>query len=245
MLQTHLARYRLAEPFVQDAVVLDAGCGCGYGTHYLATCGPKQAIGIDLAPEAIEYARRHWTAPNLHYQTMDATALDFPDEAFDTVVCLEVFEHVPDHWELLDEVRRVLKPGGRVVVSTPNGRIFSPGGEPINPCHVREFSRDEFEAMLSPYFRDLRLWGQTVRTPIALLATLFHLRVQRTIAVHDSWLSRFLEAAYGKALKAAMLLSLGTLRAIKESPHVIARADEIPDRRTWYFIAVGRKKHDK
>jgi SAM-dependent methyltransferase len=243
MLQTHLARYRLAEPLVQGAVVLDAGCGCGYGTHYLVMNGAKRAVGIDLSLEAIDYARQHYVAPRLSYEVMDVTSLEFPDKTFDAAVCLEVFEHVPDHQEMLAEVRRVLKPDGRVVISTPNGRIFSPTGRPINPWHVREFSREEFVDALSPRFGDLELWGQTVKTSIALPTTLFHLRMQRYITDHDSRLSRFLESAYGWILKAAMAPSRWALATMKEDPTVIRRADEIPDRHTWYFIATGRKKN--
>ena len=241
MLQAHLARYRLAAPFVQDAVVLDAGCGCGYGTHYLAMNGTKQAVGIDISPEAIEYARQHYAVPNLNYKVMDVTSVDFPDETFDVTVCLEVFEHVPDHKKLLTEAWRVLKPGGHIIVSTPNGEIFSPNGKPINPWHVREFSGDEFEDALAPHFQDLQFWAQTVKTPGSLQATLLHLRIQRYITTHESPFSRFLEIVYGGILKATMRLSYLALGTMKESPNVIAKADELPGGLAWYFIAIGRK----
>jgi SAM-dependent methyltransferase len=245
MLQTHLARYRLAEPLVQGAMVLDAGCGCGYGTHHLVTNGAKGAVGIDLSPEAIDYARQHYVAPGLSYQVMDVTSLEFPDETFDAAVCLEVFEHVPDHQGMLREVWRVLKPDGHIVISTPNGRVFSPKGRPINPWHVREFSREEFVDALSPHFRDLEIWGQTVKAPGTLLATLLHLRMQRYITEHDSRSSRIIESVYGWTLKAAMASSRWALGAMKEDPNVIRHADGIPDQRTWYFIATGRKKNER
>jgi 2-polyprenyl-3-methyl-5-hydroxy-6-metoxy-1,4-benzoquinol methylase len=242
MLQTHLARYRLAAPFIQDAVVLDAGCGCGYGTHYLTTNGTRQAIGIDISSEAIEYARQHYVAPHLDYKVMDVTSLDFPDATFDVVVCLEIFEHVPDHKKLLAEAWRVLKPDGCIVISTPNGEIFSPDGKPINPWHVREFSRDEFEDVLAPLFQNLQFWAQTVKTPGTLQATLFHLRMQRHITTHTSLLSRFFEIVYGGILQATMRLSHLTLGRMTGNPNVIVRADELSGERAWYFIATGRKK---
>jgi len=241
MLTTHLARYRLAEPLVQNKVVLDAGCGCGYGTNYLAASGAKRAIGVDISPEAIEYARQHYCAANLAYERMDVTALDFPDETFDAVVCLEIFEHLANQRRLLAEVQRVLRPSGRVIVSTPNGRIFSPRGRPINPWHTREFSRDEFEELLGSYFGELELWGQTVKKFVALPTTLFHLRVQRYITTRDSWLSRLTEIGYGAVRRAAMSLARMALGIANDDATLIARADELPDHRTWYFIAVGRK----
>jgi len=243
-LQTHMARYRFVESFVQDAVALDAGCGCGYGTHHLAKSGARNVTGIDVSPQAIEYARQHYSAANLRYRVMDVAALSFPDETFDAAVCLEVFEHVPDYRQLLAEIRRVLKPNGRIVVSTPNGRIFSPKGRPINPWHVHEFSRIEFQKVMAPYFREVQLWGQTIKSPIALPATIFHLRMQRYISTRDSWASRLVEIGYRGVRKAAMLPARFAVTAMSRNPNRILKAEEIPDRRTWYFIAVGRKRLD-
>jgi SAM-dependent methyltransferase len=240
-LRTHMARYRFAGPYVQGAVVLDAGCGCGYGSHHLATAGAEQVVGVDVSPEAIEYARSHYDVRNLDFRVADVTALAFSDEAFDVVVCLEVFEHVADQQRLLAEVHRVLKPGGRFVVSTPNGQLFSPRGEPLNPWHVREFSRDEFEAELLSYFQDVQLWGQTVRTPGTLQFTLLHLRMQRYLATHNSWLSRALETGYRWVREACMAPARLAVSVVENDPVVIAEADDLPLQRTWYFIAVGCK----
>ncbi len=240
-MQTHMARYRFAAPFVQRAMVLDAGCGCGYGTHHLAISGAEWATGVDVAPEAIEYAQRHYSAANLDYRKMDVTALDFPAATFDAVVCLEVFEHVPDQHALLAEARRVLKPGGRIIVSTPNGRIFSPKGSPINPWHVREFSRDEFRRVLTGYFQELEIWGQTVRSSLALPFTLFHLRMQRYITTSKSRLSRLVEIGYERVRATAMLMTRYAIRTRAGETNAILKSDTLPDSRTWYFVAVGRK----
>lgn len=240
-LQVHMARYRFAEPFVRGAAALDAGCGCGYGTHHLATSGAMRVTGIDVAAEAIDYARQHYSAANLDYRTMDATALDFPAETFDAVVCLEVFEHVPDQHALLAEARRVLKPGGKIIVSTPNGRIFSPKGNPINPWHVREFSREEFRRVLSRYFQELEIWEQTVKSSIALPFTLFHLRMQRYITTSQSRLSRLVEVGYERVRKTAMLLTRCAIRTQAGETNAILKSNTLPDSRAWYFVAVGYK----
>ena len=156
MLISHMARYRFAEPLVRDAVVLDAGCGCGYGSYHLATSGAKRVIGVDIAADAIEYARSHYSAENLEFAVTDVTALALPSETLDAVVCLEVFEHLADGERLLAECRRVLKPSGRIIVSTPNKQVFSPGrSEPVNPWHVREYSRDEFVDILGSHFENV------------------------------------------------------------------------------------------
>jgi SAM-dependent methyltransferase len=78
----------------------------------------------------------------------------------DLVVSFETIEHVADAWALVDEIRRVLKPGGLLVLSTPN-RAFGPAERhTANPFHVREFTADELCALLRSAFSDVRLYGQ-------------------------------------------------------------------------------------
>lgn len=245
MLVSHMARYGFAEPFAQNAVVLDAGCGCGYGTHHLATTGAKRVVGVDLAPEAIEYARCHYAARNLEFATTDVTALAFPSETFDVVVCLEIFEHVTEYERLLVESRRVLKPSGRIIVSTPNKQVFSPGQDrPINPWHVREFSADEFVGILASYFRGLRLWGQAFTAPGTLPLTLIHLHIQRYLTSHHSWFSKVLEVCYDWGLKASMLPARLVVAMMDKDLSVITRAERLALKNIPYFIAVGRKSAD-
>jgi ubiquinone/menaquinone biosynthesis C-methylase UbiE len=242
LLVSHMARYRFAEPLVQDAVVLDAGCGCGYGAHYLATNGAKRVIGIDVAPEAIEYARCRYTAENLAFAMADVTTLAFPSGVLDTVVCLEVFEHVPDCERLLAESRRVLKPSGRIIVSTPNKHVFSPGRrEPVNPWHVREYSRDEFVRILTSYFEDVQLWGQAFRTPGAPSLTLLHLRIQRFLIDRDSRSAKGFEMCYRWVFKASMLPARAILALMRGDPNVIEKAERFALKDIMYFLAVGRK----
>jgi ubiquinone/menaquinone biosynthesis C-methylase UbiE len=238
-----MARYRFAAPLVQDAVVLDAGCGCGYGAHYLATDGAKQVIGIDVAPEAIEYARRRYTAENLAFAMADVTTLALPSEAIDAVVCLEVFEHVADGERLLAESRRVLKPAGRIIVSTPNKQVFSPGRiEPINPWHVREYSRGEFASMLASHFQEVQLWGQAFSTPGAPSLTRLHLHIQRFLAERGSWFAKGLEMCYRWAFNVSMLPARAALTLMRGDPNVIEKVERFALKDVMYFIAVGRKR---
>jgi len=237
-----MARYRFAKPLVQDAVVLDAGCGCGYGAHYLATNCAKRVIGIDVAPEAIEYARCHYTAENLAFAMSNVATLAFPSEVLDAVVCLEVFEHVADGERLLAESRRVLKPSGRIIVSTPNQHVFSPGrSEPINPWHVREYSRDEFVSLLASYFEDVQLWGQAFSTPGAPSLTLLHLHIQRLLKDRDSRFAKGLEMCYWWVFKVSMLPARAALTLIPGNPNVIEKAERFALKDILYFLAVGRK----
>lgn len=241
MLQEHLVRYDFARSHTQGADVLDLGCGCGYGAYVLATQGARTVVGADVAPEAVEYARRRYQAPNLTFEVMDATALTFPDQRFTAVVCLEVFEHVQDYMALLREAARVLTPGGVLVLSTPNRLIWSPGRDvPINPWHVREFEREEFGQAISAHFSDIRYWSQTTTVPGIIPFILANLRLQRYYTRSRSPAARFVEWLHGALMKAVMFPPHIT-GALEQDPNLIAPEEQLPAERRYYFVAVGRK----
>ncbi len=159
LLNEHLSRYMFAARLASGKRVLDAGCGAGYGAAALARTA-QSVVGIDRAPEAIGFAREHYQAPNLEFQKASCAALPFPAAAFDLVVAFEIIEHL-DHWrEFLLEVRRVLAPGGRFLVSTPNRLYYkeSRGATGANPFHVHEFDFEEFRSELKLFFPHVSMY---------------------------------------------------------------------------------------
>lgn len=157
----HLARYAFASRFVAGRRVLDAGCGTGYGVDTLA-CGALSVAGVDLASEAIDYARAHSTAANARYLQGSVTALPSPDGAFDLVTAFEVIEHLPDWRALLTEAKRVLTPAGLLLVSTPNRLYYAESRrlDGPNPYHVHEFEFAEFQAALRQFFSHVAILFQ-------------------------------------------------------------------------------------
>ncbi|MEO8429897.1 MAG: methyltransferase domain-containing protein [Acidobacteriota bacterium] len=112
----------MAEPGVRDA--LDVGCNRGsieYLFHSLfgAKSGAKRIEGVDVSEKAIEQARE-LALPNCTFRSYDGSRLPFGDAEFDLAVLVEVLEHVPNKKELLGEISRVLRPGGRLFLTTPN-----------------------------------------------------------------------------------------------------------------------------
>ncbi len=107
----HIARYAFAARFASGDRVLDAGCGTGYGCAQLA---PRASLvaGIDIASDAIEYARQHSAPQNVRYTQASATAIPFAAGAFHLVTAFEVIEHLADWRGLLAEARRVLDAEG-------------------------------------------------------------------------------------------------------------------------------------
>lgn len=153
----HLKRYEFARPYCQDRDVLDAGCGVGYGTAYLAETA-RRVVGVDRSEEAVAYARRRYGRANVEFAVGDLLELDAGADTFDVVCCFETIEHLPDQERFLSQVRRVLRPGGTFVVSTP--QADSTTEAPENPFHERELSQQDFELLLRDQFPAVELYGQ-------------------------------------------------------------------------------------
>jgi 2-polyprenyl-3-methyl-5-hydroxy-6-metoxy-1,4-benzoquinol methylase len=102
--------------------LLDAGCAWGYATRFFV--GRVQHVaGIDVDADAIDVARARY--PAIDFRVAPTESIPYRDEAFDVVVCLDVLEHVEDERRSLDELFRVLRPGGTLVLTTPHCGLFS------------------------------------------------------------------------------------------------------------------------
>ena len=158
----HLSRYAFATRFASEKRTLDIGCGAGYGVAAIARSA-RQAFGIDLAPEAIDYALDNYgPSNNAFFIQASATALPFRDQSFDLITAFEVIEHLADWNTLLIQARRVLRPDGVFLVSTPNKEYYaeSRAEHGPNPFHVHEFDFDEFQAALVDFFPHVAVFLQ-------------------------------------------------------------------------------------
>jgi SAM-dependent methyltransferase len=157
--QRHLVAYRFILPFVRGKRVADLGCGEGYGVDLLATSA-REAVGVDLAPEAVYHARRKYRRPNLSFRYADIYDTGLEGGSFQAVVSLQVIEHLHQPDRFMREVLRLLEPGGLFIVTTPNREILSPGSDkPVNPFHIFEFDGRQFEEYLGRFFPQVELWG--------------------------------------------------------------------------------------
>lgn len=152
----HRSRYRFAAQFARGRRVLDVACGSGFGLDMLRAAG-GWPLGVDYDAHTLREIQRERASELV---VADATRLPLASAALDTVVSFETIEHVPDAPALVRELRRVLKPGGRLILSTPN-RDFGPlSRHTANRFHIREFTAAELREMLSHCFEHVQLFGQ-------------------------------------------------------------------------------------
>ena len=155
----HFHRYVFARDLVENLKVLDAACGEGYGSALLATTAAS-VTGVDASAEAIEHAKNRYGGDSVAFSVADCLELPFDNDEFDCIVSFETLEHLEDHDGLMTEFRRVLKPAGFLLVSSPDKAIYTDRLKNDNEFHLRELYREEFEALLGHYFPSYRLLGQ-------------------------------------------------------------------------------------
>jgi SAM-dependent methyltransferase len=148
----HRAAYLYARELARGREVLDAGCGEGFGTVLLAD-GAARVLGIDHSADAVAAARRAHGRPGLDFRALAVEGVEALPSRFDLVTSFQVIEHLPAPERFLSAVRAVLKPGGALLLTTPN-RLTSASE---NPYHLREYTAEELAALLRPLFAEVSL----------------------------------------------------------------------------------------
>uniref|UniRef100_UPI0016606D9F class I SAM-dependent methyltransferase n=1 Tax=Stenotrophomonas maltophilia TaxID=40324 RepID=UPI0016606D9F len=158
--QEHLHRYAWCLPIVEGKDVLDVASGEGYGSAMLASRA-RSVRGVDISPEAVDHATERYAAlSNLGYVQGSAAAIPLPDDCVDVVVSFETIEHLMEQKEMMAEVRRVLRPDGVLVMSSPNKEVYSDRAGYHNDFHVKELYQNEFLELVGQHFPAVRLCGQ-------------------------------------------------------------------------------------
>jgi SAM-dependent methyltransferase len=153
----HVYRYAFASRFVVGKRVLDIACGEGYGTAALQKAGAAHVIGVDVSEDACLHARARY---GLDVRPGSAEQIPLSDNSVDVVVSFETIEHVRDPGRFLDECGRVLVPGGRLVISTPDKEVYTGRLGVRNQHHCSEMTEQEFASALRARFRDACFYTQ-------------------------------------------------------------------------------------
>lgn len=132
--------------------VLEIGTGSGYGISIIAP-HTESFLTIDKTPPPAGVIPED---SNVTFRCMKVPPLkEINSGCMDYVVTFQVIEHIKDDFATIAEIKRVLKPGGKLIISTPNKSMSLTR----NPWHVREYTVDEFKGLISFYFDDLEALG--------------------------------------------------------------------------------------
>ncbi len=161
----HVATYRWAEPYARGQRVLDLGCGTGYGIASLAGVA-TQAVGVDVAAEAIDFATRTYGSDGAEYHLVadpSRVQLPFAAGSFDVVLSFQVIEHLERRAAYLAEAARVLAPGGVLLLATPDRATRLYGRQrPWNRFHLAEYDEAGLRADLAGSFASSEIAGMTL-----------------------------------------------------------------------------------
>ncbi|MEM9338674.1 MAG: methyltransferase domain-containing protein [Bacteroidota bacterium] len=149
--QRLLKAYYAAKPYVKGKL-LELGCGEGRGVELLAPMAESYQ-GIDKIKGVIDTLSKKY--PDENFQDGVFPPFPFESNEFDTVITFQVIEHIKDDEQFVKEIHRVLKPGGRALITTPNIKMTLSR----NPWHIREYTSKELKDLCSKYFSMVEMKG--------------------------------------------------------------------------------------
>ncbi len=209
----HVLRYHFACQFAAGKTVVDIACGEGYGTDALGRVA-RSCLGMDRDEETIARAREKYGD---HFLVGNAEEIPCESASVDLVVSFETIEHLPSPACFVAEIARTLKPGGQVIISTPNQSTYNIRSA-SNPFHCSEMEKDEFVELLARHFEITQIYGQTLR---------YHFdRLQRLLMPISNTIACFVRSSLERTYLAAMFPHVRdtassraeALRMIPESP---------------------------
>lgn len=157
----HLHRYLFAAAACRGLDVLDVASGEGYGSAVLAQQA-RSVVGVELDEGAVRWAQSRYGSERLRFVQGDCRELPLPDKSVDVAVSFETLEHFREHEEFVREVRRVLRPGGIFMISTPDRDVYNQTFAQPNAFHVRELNKTEFTKLLLGQFQHVVMGVQRI-----------------------------------------------------------------------------------
>ncbi len=159
----HLNRYHfvISQIDLSDKVVLDLASGEGYGSSLLAEHS-KYVYGVDISLEAVEHAKLKYIKDNLVFLHGKAENIPLKDKTIDLYVSFETIEHLDNQEGMMAEIKRVLKPEGILIISSPDKYNYSELPHIHNTFHKKELYFEEFKTLINKYFLHTYLFDQRI-----------------------------------------------------------------------------------
>jgi ubiquinone/menaquinone biosynthesis C-methylase UbiE len=156
----HLHRYAIAMSLIKGKTVLDIASGEGYGSHLMSFESLK-VYGVDIDMVSIESAKIKYSRDNLEFLVGSTSNIPLKTDSVDVVISYETIEHHNEHEQMMTEIKRVLKPEGTLIISSPDKYFYSDKRNYNNPYHVKELYKSEFTELISKYFKNHMLYSQS------------------------------------------------------------------------------------
>lgn len=233
----HWHRYHFAARWAAGKRVLDVACGEGYGSALLARSA-AHVTGVDVSEHAIAHAKASYAGrDNLEFLRASCTALPLPDASVDVAITFETLEHIAEQEEFLDQLARVLKPDGVLVLSCPNKLEYSDKRNYQNEFHVKEMYRDELARMVESRFPESRWYGQrpTFFSVIAPEVSLARGTDGQLIETNE-----FTPSEFAPSLAAPLYFLIAASRSRAALESVPAALSVLSDRDDWMYQDYGK-----
>jgi ubiquinone/menaquinone biosynthesis C-methylase UbiE len=157
----HLHRYKIAMEYCKNKVVLDIACGEGYGSAFLSSVA-SSVVGVDIDPVSVDFARDKYKKKNLEFKVGSCSNIPIDSNSIDVLVSFETIEHHDEHEQMMVEIKRVLKPDGLLIISSPDKTFYTDKRNFNNSFHVKELTEDQFKNLLDKNFVNSILSNQRV-----------------------------------------------------------------------------------
>ena len=147
----HLHRYKIAMEYCKGKVVLDIACGEGYGSAFLASVA-LSVVGVDIDPLSVDFAKNKYQKSNLEFKVGSCSSIPIDSNSVDVLVSFETIEHHDQHEKMMIEIKRVLKPEGLLIISSPDKTFYTDKRNFNNAFHVKELTEKQFKELLDKFF---------------------------------------------------------------------------------------------
>ena len=166
----HLHRYGIAQQLCVGKIVLDIASGEGYGSNLLANYA-NFVYGVDIDEDTVKLAIDKYKRKNLIFKTGSCTAIPLEDSSVDVVTSFETIEHHAEHDMMLKEIKRILKPNGLVLISSPDKKNYTDVPGHHNPYHIKELYYNEFQDLMRGYFKNCDFYLQKMMMGSVIIPT--------------------------------------------------------------------------
>ena len=159
----HKFAYFLASKYIKsEDHVLEIGCGEGYGANFLAENTGAFIQAIDINTNAITNAQKQYIHKNVNFKTYDGKNIDYEDNSFDVIISFQVIEHIENTTEYLKNIKRLLKPNGIFLITTPSRTYrLADNQKPWNPYHIREYNSNTLTKDIKNVFDNINTYSIT------------------------------------------------------------------------------------